>query len=35
MEERRQDDVDHKRLSVQRITGKKASGLMCQSIYYW
>ena len=32
MEERRQGDVEHKILSVQRITGKEASRLIYQSI---
>ena len=34
MEEKRQDDVEHKRTNVQRTTSKKASGLIYQSIYH-
>ena len=34
MEEKRQGNVEHKRLSVQRTTSKKASELIYQSIYH-
>ena len=29
MEERQQDDTKYKRLSIQRMTCKEASGLIC------
>ena len=34
MESGRQSDVEYKRLGVQRITSKKTSRLICQSIYH-
>ena len=33
MKERRQSDVEHKRLGVQRMTSEETSGLICRSIY--
>ena len=34
MEEREQDYIEYERLSVQRVTSKEISGLICGSIYY-
>ena len=34
MEKKEQDHVKYKRLSIQRITSKELSGLICGPIYH-
>ena len=34
MKEREQDYIEYERLSVQRVTSKEISGLICGSIYH-